>query len=180
MGLTASAPRAPLHQRDVVICGYRREDGFWDIEGHLTDRRSHALQFPDGERLAGADIHSMWLRLTIDASAMIVAVEADTEASPYEGVCGVITSVYSKLVGLRIGPGFRAELRRLFAGVRGCTHMSELVGAMATAALQTLVGESPADPDQQPRQLNGCHALDTSGVLVAQYFPKWYRQVTGP
>ncbi|UUZ68824.1 DUF2889 domain-containing protein [Polaromonas sp. P2-4] len=112
--MTASAPRAPLHQRDIVIRGYGREDGLWDIEGHLTDRRSHALQFPDGERAAGADIHSMWLRLTIDASAMIVAAEADTEASPYVGVCGTIAPAYAQLEGLRIGPGFRYELRRLF------------------------------------------------------------------
>lgn len=179
MGLTAPSPRAPLHQRDIAIHGYRREDGLWDIEGHLTDRRSHALRFPDSERAAGAHLHSMWLRLTIDASALIVAAEADTEASPYEGVCGVIAPAYAQLKGLRIGPGFRSELRRLFAGVRGCTHMSELLGAMATAALQTLVGERPADPDLKPRPLDGCHALDTGGALVAQYYPRWYRRVPG-
>ena len=175
MALPAAAPRAPSHHRRIDIRGYRREDGLWDIEGHLTDTRSQALEFPDGVRAPGVPVHSMWVRLTVDKTALIVAACADTEASPYVGTCGNITPVYEQLVGLRVGPGFGANLRRLFAGTRGCTHMSELVGTMASGVIQTLAGEFLGVREQKPFQLDRCHALHSSGPVVALHYPTWYR-----
>ena len=58
--------------------------------------------------------------------------------------------------------------------------MSELVGVRATAALQTLVCERPTDPDRMPRQLNGCHALNTGGALVAKYYNQRYARYLSP
>ena len=99
-----------------------------------------------------------------------------TEASPYVGSCGTITPVYEQLVGLRVGPGFGAHLRRLFALTRGCTHMSELVGTMATGVMQTLAGEFLGVREQKPFQLDRCHALHSSGAVVARHYPTWYRR----
>ncbi len=41
MPLSPPAPREPIHPRHVVCSGFRRADGLWDIEGHLTDVKSY-------------------------------------------------------------------------------------------------------------------------------------------
>ena len=54
------------HTRRVRYEGYKRADGLWDIEAHLTDVKSHDNPMKAGVRRAGQPIHEMWLRLTID------------------------------------------------------------------------------------------------------------------
>ena len=168
--------RELLHTRTVTFKGYRRSDNLWDIEGHLTDVRSHDVTYPGGSRMAGDPVHSMWLRLTVDASCEIREVHASSDAVPYEGICGTIASRYACLVGVRVGKGFGGHVRRLVGGKNGCAHMTELMLSMGTAVIQTLAGEVPLAPDEKPFSLDGCHALDTSGPLVATFHPRWYRR----
>jgi hypothetical protein len=94
---------------------------------------------------------------------------------PYVGECDAVAPEYRKLVGLAIRPGYHQELKALFGGVRGCTHVTELAGALATAAFQTMAGQRLQDPDARPFQLDRCHALDSTGRVVGRYYPKWYR-----
>ena len=178
-----SAPnveRKLAHTRSITIRGYQRGDGLFDIEGHLVDVRPEAVSFAGGGRGAGEPIHVMWLRLTVDAEALIVDVEAVTDAGPYRNVCGAITPAYGGLVGLRVGAGFRGQVRRLLAGVRGCTHMTEMLSTMATAVIQTLAGSRPQPEDERPFQLDGCHALAVDGPTVATFHPRWYRKPEAP
>lgn len=167
--------RELLHTRTITFKGYRRKDNLWDVEGHLLDVRPKDVHYPGGSRVGGEPVHSMWLRLTVDASYEIRAVQASSDAVPYQGVCGTITSHYAELVGVRIGKGFGAEVRRLVGGKNGCAHMTELLLSMGTAVMQTLNGEVASPPEQKPFALDGCHALDTSGPLVATFHPRWYR-----
>ena len=41
MPLTEPAARELLHTRVIDMRGYIRDDGLWDIEGHLTDNKSY-------------------------------------------------------------------------------------------------------------------------------------------
>jgi hypothetical protein len=41
MPLEPKVARAPLHRRAIEIQGYKREDGLYDIEGHLVDTKPH-------------------------------------------------------------------------------------------------------------------------------------------
>jgi len=91
------------------------------------------------------------------------------------GECDAITPHYRKLVGLAIRPGYTQKIKELFGGVRGCTHITELAGSLATAAFQTLAGQRMQDPDRKPFQLDKCHALDATRPVVAKYYPRWYR-----
>lgn len=171
------AERESTHKRSIAIRGYRRSDGLWDVEGHLSDVRSQDFCFPGGKRKGGEPVHSMWLRLTVDETALIVQATAVTDASPFPGVCGDIAPAYEGLVGLRVGAGFRGSVRRLFAGVRGCTHMTELLSTMATGVIQTLAdADLQVAESEQPFQLDGCHALATDGPRVAAFYPRWYRK----
>ena len=155
------AAREPLHHRSIQIRGYKRDDGLYDIEGHLVDTKPYDLKLAAGVRHAGEPIHGMWLRITIDRTLTIVEADAAMDATPYSGHCE------------KIAPD--KHLKELFGGVRGCTHVSELAAALATAAFQTMAGQRVQDPDKRPFQLDRCHALDATGQVVARHYPRWYR-----
>ena len=175
MPLTPTVAREPLHTRSITIRGYRRTDGLYDIEGHLTDVKNRDMTLTAGVCKAGEPVHEMWLRLTIDKRLNIVSAEAQSDAVPYPGHCADITPDYGKLVGLSLRPGFSARVRELFSSTRGCTHITELIGSVATTAYQTLAGEVKLPDDMKPFQLDKCHALVTDGLVVAKYYPRWYR-----
>ena len=44
MPLPEAEAREPLHTRSISYQGYRREDGLWDIEAHMTDVKSYSFQ----------------------------------------------------------------------------------------------------------------------------------------
>ena len=107
MPLCAPAPRQPLHRRDITVRGYKRDDGMFDIEGHLHDTKAVDFNVASGRRAAGESIHSMWLRITVDHSLNIIDAEASTEAMPYLGYCDAVVGKYQQLIGLGIRPAVR-------------------------------------------------------------------------
>lgn len=174
-GLEPKAAREPVHRRTIEVQGYKRADGLYDVEGHLVDTKPYDFKLAAGVRPAGEAIHSMWLRITVDRDLRIVDADAAMDAMPYLGHCDEIVPAYRKLIGLSIRPGYHQRVKELFAGVRGCTHVTELAGSLATAAYQTLAGQRLQDPDAKPFQLDRCHALDETKAAVAKYYPRWYR-----
>jgi hypothetical protein len=175
-----TAARTPLHRRTIEIRGWKREDGLYDIEGHLLDRKDVDFKLSTGVRSAGQPVHSMWLRITVDAKLQIVEAAASTDEMPYPGECDRVTPDYTKLVGLAIRPGYIQRVKELLGGVHGCTHLTELAGTLATAAFQTLAGQVAQDPERKPFQLDKCHALATTSPSVERYYPRWYRKPGHP
>lgn len=178
---TPNCARTLLHQRAITISSYVRDDGLLDVEGHLTDLSKSSFKKVDGSTHPAIEpIHSMWLRLTVDHSATIVAVQAVTDSAPYGSACGAITPDYDQLVGVRVVRGYRDTIRRLFGRTAGCTHLNELAGAMGTAVLHAL-GMVPArstdrgNDSAKPFGIDGCHALKSDGPQVAKFFPNWHR-----
>lgn len=185
MPLSTSVSRRLLHRRDVQCWGYRREDGLWDIEGRMTDVKTYP--FPNEDRggaiQAGEPLHAMWIRLTVDDRFVIHDVEACADATPFN-LCPAVANCYRQLIGVQIGPGWSLKLKELFSGVQGCTHMTELLGPIATTMFQTLYGQrydeddaKPASDRPPPPVLNTCHALSSDGPVVKKRWPKAY---TGP
>jgi len=173
-GLEPTVEREPLHRRAIEISGYRREDGHYDIEAHLTDTKPQDFRLAAGVRRAGEPVHDMWLRITVDRELRIVDAAAAMDGMPYVGGCDAIVPAYRALVGLAIRPGFHQRVKDLLGGVRGCTHLTELAGMLASAAFQTLAGQGLQDPQRKPFQLDGCHALATTSPVVARFYPRWY------
>lgn len=177
MPLTPPAPREAFHHRLIECDGYRRADGLWDIEAHMTDRKTYP--FPNahrGEIAPGEPLHDMWLRLTLDEHLVVQKAEAATDAGPFR-VCGDITPAFAKLEGLKVGPGWRARVKERVGGVKGCTHLTELLVPIATVAIQTILSEraKTARPKRKPGHLDSCYALRTDGEVVEEFFPEWYR-----
>ena len=46
MPLSPPQERELLHSRDIVLRGYRRADGLYDIEAQLTDTKSYGFGQP--------------------------------------------------------------------------------------------------------------------------------------
>ncbi len=176
MPLSAPAAREKLHTRSIVIEGFRREDGLFDIEASLDDTKTYAFANEDrGEIRPGEKLHGMLLRLTIDEDMVVVACEADTEFGPYT-VCPAIAPNFARLAGLRIGPGWNRKVKEVVGGVKGCTHLVELLGPMATVAFQTLVvlrRKKTQAPSGPPAMLDTCHAYAADGPLVARRWPDY-------
>jgi hypothetical protein len=166
-----------LHARHVTYEGFDRGDGLFDIEAHLTDVKDQDYALLTGLRRAGEPIHDMWIRVTIGRDFVIREIEARTDRMPYIGACDQITPAYEKLVGTHLVYGFRKTLHDIMGGVRGCSHLTELLAFLPTAAIQTFAGlRSEIEPgESKPFQLDRCHALETGTDTVRRYYPQWYR-----
>jgi hypothetical protein len=168
--------RELTHTRRVRYEGYKRADGLWDIEAHLLDTKNHDFHLKTGVRRAGQAVHDMWLRVTIDRNFAILDAQASMDAVPYPGGCENIPPAYKKLIGLNLVRGFRKRVWESLGGIKGCTHLTEMLAGLPTAAIQTFAGEMPEDTEDGPKpfQLDQCHALETSGETVKKWYPKWY------
>ena len=132
--------RELTHTRRVRFEGYRRADGLWDIEAHLTDIKNHDYPLQTGVRRAGQAIHEMWVRITIDRGLNVIDATAVSDAVPYPGGCDNAPPAYKKLIGLNLRRGFRKKVHELLGGVQGCTHITEMLAGLPTAAIQTFAG----------------------------------------
>ena len=200
MPLSPPQARELLHSRDIVLRGYSRSDGLYDIEAQLTDSKTYGCANRDrGYINAGEPIHGMWLRLTVDEQRRIVACEAASDYTPY-AICPTAAPNFSRLVGLQIKPGFLKEAAKLVGGTVGCTHLRELLQQMATTAYQTIdparakreadqAGETEQPGSDRldtriaakmggaPAILNTCIAYATMSPVVQR---RWPHLFTGP
>ncbi|HPQ95385.1 MAG: DUF2889 domain-containing protein [Thiothrix sp.] len=191
MPLSPPQARQLIHTRTVTCQGYEREDGLWDIEGHMVDTKSYS--FPNRDRggriQAGEPLHGMRIRLTIDTDLLIHAAEQSTDFAPH-AYCHEVPHFVHGLVGQRIGPGWTQRCKNLMGGSSGCTHITELLGPMATTAYQTLVkvhfrkttqpetapaATTETDSNRKPRFIGSCHALQESSPVVRDHYPHCYR-----
>ena len=167
--------RREVHLRRISCSGFAREDGLWDIEGHLVDTKPQPLDLPVGRVEAGQAIHEMRVGLTIDIDFLILDAWALTVHAPY-GTCSDINPRYRQLVGLRIEPGFTQRVKQLFRATLGCSHLTELLPPMATTAFQVIWSDR-ANHDESAgggSPVGGCHVLRRDGELVRIHYPKSY------
>jgi hypothetical protein len=159
--------------------GYRRDDGLWEVEARLVDRKDRDFELSFRGRLPpGEPVHDMFLRVVVDERRVIRGIEARMGASPFPS-CPGATEAFQELAGLRIGPGWLKEARRLVGGVAGCTHLFEMLGPIATTVYQTMVPltekERIADAGRPPAILDSCHGWRRGGEAVERLLPEWFR-----
>lgn len=176
MPLSPPSPRQRLHARQVRYEGFLRDDGRFDIEATLLDVKDQDCVLLSGVRGAGDPVHDIRLRVTIDRQGTIHAIETVSDATPYPPHCADHDDAYRRLVGASLFDGFRKTLYAAMGGVAGCTHITELLAFLPTAAIQTFAGLQREDSgERKPYQLDRCHALSTQGEAVRRYYPRWYR-----
>lgn len=181
MAFSAPAPRRHMHTRDVHCEGFLREDGLWDIEASIIDRKTFAYTEPvRGRREPGSEVHHMAIRLTMSADMEIRAVEVEMPATPYPS-CANAAPNYQALVGKKIGGGWRAAVQEAVGKARGCTHARELLFPMATVAIQTIhgwresgsdaAGNQPLRAGGKPYFIDDCYGWAADGPVVARFYP---------
>lgn len=184
MTLTAAAPQRQLkHRRQFDIQVYARGDGLWEVDATLSDVKTDAAELATGTRPAGLPIHEMQLRLVVNEQLDVIEAGSATRWMPYEGRCDDLGDAYGRLVGLNLGRGFRRAATERLGGTRGCTHLTELTQVLPTAVIQAFAGEvidtRGHSGDQQPFQIDRCHALRSDSEAVRLHYPRWHRP-TGP
>lgn len=186
MPLSPPGEREELHLRTYEFRGFRRKDRLWDIEGRIADTKSYGFPIEDrGFVEAGEAVHDMSIRLTLDDSLTIQAIEAVTDFSPHK-VCPAVTPNFQRMVGVKIGPGWRKAIRDRLGGSAGCTHLAEMLVAMATPAYQTIFPilsrerrKEGKGGDAWPGLVNSCHAYKEDGDLVKRYWPHLHKPAGG-
>ncbi len=185
MSFSPSAPRKHLHTRNIEFHGYLREDGLWDIEAEMRDTRNYEfLSREQAQMPAQTRVHNMLIRVTVNDDLVIQAIESAMPVTPF-AECGQAASPLHKLIGARMGGGWRRTIDAAMGGVAGCTHMRELLFNMATAAFQTVpvyrlyqqraTGASMSRMSRPPPQMGKCLAWDFNGPVVQRVAPEFYR-----
>jgi hypothetical protein len=170
--------RRLVHTRHVECRGFERSDGLFEIEGRMLDTKADDADLLFKVVPAGSPIHEMRLVVTIDAKLVIHHIEAHTDVGPSR-FCAEINAAYGSLKGVAIGAGFMKEVKSRLAGAKGCTHLTELLGPIATTAIQTLMGlrnrnmttreRQPADQAanlQAQPMVDTCYAWRADGDVV--------------
>jgi len=176
MPLSESAPRSLLHTRHVRFHGYKRDDGWYDIEACMSDVKTTDFAI-EGERTwqPGEPIHDMRARITIDTDLVVLSIEVVMEHVPY-GECAAARPAVQSLVGCSMRKGWRRAIEDRLGAVRGCTHVRELLLNMGTAAFQTLAPMLviPDDEVRAPLPLGGCVSWDPAGSMVKRLHPRFH------
>jgi Protein of unknown function (DUF2889) len=175
--------RRLMHRRSIECDGYLRSDGQWEVEARLVDTKPFAQRdHYRGELKPGEPVHDIGLRLVVDDSMTIREAEATMRSTPYP-TCIEVEPILQRLVGERIGKGWREIVRNKIGRLETCTHLSELLGPAVTVLFQTMsygkTPESGSSMDHQRRTterpffIGGCHSWQTDGPIVAEMFPQF-------
>jgi hypothetical protein len=181
--LPPAVAREPIHTRRVTTQGFLRADGLWDLEGELIDTKAYdSASSGSHPRAAGEPIHHMRIRLTIDDDLVVREAVAVMVNTPF-GECAPAAQPFDRLVGAQIGLGWRIAVNSAMGNVKGCTHLRELLSAMATVAFQTVgphrqrerraAGLPPYTGSQPAHMMGKCTAWDFNGAVIARVAPQF-------
>jgi len=157
----------------------------YQVRGTLTTTRA---DYEDAGRLQRYQNIVVRLTLRFD-NAEIVAAEFAMPHGPFAGICERLGLGAQGLVGLRIGKGFRAEVRRRFPRAQTCADLQALLQAMASlipaigamnGAFRTIDEKLPAADVpatlgamvERHRAAQTCHAWTNEDYGVPAHFAR--------
>ena len=184
--LPAPVSRQPVHTRNIRFEGFLRDDDLWDIDCELSDTKANAIHMRErGTLPPGEPVHLLRVRLTVDDSFTIRAVQTAAVNTPFNECQAAADAPMQKLVGLTMGSGWRKKIEGAIGGVAGCTHLRELVFNAATAAFQMIPHhralqrghkDDSVTPDGKPPFYMGqCMTWAFDGPVVQRLAPHFYR-----
>lgn len=158
--LKDSIPDRPIHRRQINIATYPLGEERLVIEGWLKDDRLVSGYHWDGTPRPAGIVHWMGIRLLVEGSPpVIMQAEAEMPQVPHEA-CPEILDAVKRLMGLSISSGFTAAVLERLGGVKGCTHMTQLILAMGPAALHGYWTQQARQRRPRPASLEEVSALD--------------------
>lgn len=178
--------RTLLHTRAATFQGFLRADGLWDIEAEMHDTRDYDSLVLEKQLLpANAPLHHLFIRLVLDDALTIQNISARMQATPFNE-CRQMEDALQCMRGVTLGTGWRKTINDRLGGVRGCTHLGELLFNMATVAFQTVsahraqqhrrAGQTDSALTDPPYFLDRCHAWRLDGPVVLRHLPQFHRR----
>jgi hypothetical protein len=181
MPLNPPAERREVHHRVIDMKAYAREDGLFDIEARLIDRKPFPFQRTAAPEPwpAGSALHDLTIRMTVDDQYVVCQMAAASDVTPF-GICKETESTLSVLVGERIASGWAQKVKERLRGTAGCTHLMEMLIPMATTAIQGVRGLYPerrraVGANGEPLSLDSCYAYARHRDVVKMAWPEHYR-----
>ena len=170
--------REPMHRRLIDLQGYLRSDGLWEVEAELQDTKTYEIDLMERGRVpVGGFLHHMRFVLVVNESLEIIDTRAEMLATPYPD-CNGAQRQYKELIGLRIRSGWLEEAKQVIGKQTGCTHLTELLPAMATAVIQTIRGyQIQQDREKKMARkgkeimLNSCYGFRQGGRAQIALWP---------
>jgi len=124
-----------IHVRNVKVSTYECEGEGIIVEGVLKDERLMRYYLLSGEEYPPGTLHHMIIRMLIGDRLLIKKIEVEMPRTPHPDCIKTINSL-KEIEGLNIAPGFSARVKKITAGIKGCTHLTTLLLVMAPAAVQ--------------------------------------------
>ncbi|MHB9098100.1 MAG: DUF2889 domain-containing protein [Syntrophales bacterium] len=167
-----------VHTRtiEVTTCDYDGQRMI--VEGFLRDERFQESHTITGETVPGGVVHHMAIRLLVNCSNLVIEdIDVEQMTVP-RGVCRETIDCLAPIKGLTITRGFTAKVKKLAGGNKGCTHLVELIQAMAPAVFQGFGAHqsqkpSTFDPDRAQMIMqylvNTCRVWREDGPFVEMF-----------
>lgn len=175
-------PRQEHHHRQIDLRFYHREDGLYEVEGRLVDRKTVAFrrQLSDVDSPPGDTLHDITVILVFDQDMWVRDASAHMQATPFD-ICPGAQASLTPLIGLQMAGGWNKNVRALLKGERSCTHIVELLGPLATTAYQGLAPmrlaaiNQPENAAQRLAKVDSCYAYSGERTVVARLWPELHR-----
>jgi hypothetical protein len=151
-----------LHTRKIEVTTYGYHGQRIIVEGFLKDDRFQESHVITGETFPRGVVHHMAIRLLVNCSNLLIEdVDVDLISVPRE-VCRETIDCLAPIKGLTVTKGFTSQVKKLAGGNKGCTHLVELILAMAPAVFQGF----GAHQSQNPSNFDSNHVKMIFQVLV--------------
>jgi hypothetical protein len=167
-----------VHTRKIEVSTYEYDGQRIIVEGVLKDDRYQDTHAVTGETFPRGVIHHMGIRLLINCSSLLIEdIDVDLIAVPREA-CRETLECLAPIKGLTITRGFTSKVKKIAGGNKGCTHLLELLLAMAPAAVQGFAAHQSQKPHDSRSDhakfllkylINTCHAWREDGPYVKLY-----------
>jgi hypothetical protein len=164
-----------LHTRKIEVSTHEYDGQRIIVEGFLKDARFQDSHTINGETFPDGVIHHMIIRLLVNCSSLLIEdVDVDLLSVPRDE-CRETINCLAPVKGLTITKGFTSKVKKLVGGEKGCTHLVELLLAMAPAAIQGFAAyqsQKPSPPDPAHTRmiyhflLNTCHVWREDGPIA--------------
>ena len=176
MPLPSPADRKEVHHRAIDMKVFARDDGLFDVEARLVDRKPFPFVRASSPQPvpAGQALHDLWVRLTVDREFVVRAIAASSDATPWP-LCKEAEGTLQVLVGERLARGWSSKVKERLRGAAGCTHLMEMLVTLGTTALQGIRGVDPERRLAAEWKLDTCYAYGRGRAVATMLWPEHHR-----
>ncbi len=146
--------KSKIHTRDIKLATYPHGESCVIVHGILKDQRYIRVFDVTGDVLEPGIIHHMDVKMMIRSDPLAIEdVQAVMLHVPLSQ-CHTTLDNVEKLKGLEIKSGFTGIVRSLTGGKTGCTHLCNLIIAMAQEIVQGWLTQKRRNISPVPKDID--------------------------